>query len=325
MPTDLDLSVVIPLYNEEENIDPCVEELLNVLDRLSERAEVILVDDGSSDLTTVRAFEWTHRDERVKVVQFRKNFGQTAAISAGFRHARGRTVILMDGDQQNDPADIPRMLELRAEGWDVVSGWRKDRKDKLIRRKLPSKVANSLISRATGTDLHDYGCTLKAYDADVASRLHLYGELHRFIPALAATAGASVIELPVNHRARTRGSSKYGISRTLRVLLDLITVKFLTSYMKRPMQFFGRLGLFSFGIGFSTLLWLAGSKIFTGASLANRPLLVLGGILTMLGVEVLCIGLIGEMIMRVYYEGRDRTQYVIRAWTGGGSPDGRSA
>jgi len=307
-----EVSVVIPLYNEEENIDDAVTELLGVLDGLEESAEVILVDDGSRDHTGERALWWHARDPRVGVVQFRRNFGQTAAIDAGFRVARGRVVILMDGDMQNDPADIPRLLEGIDAGYDVVSGWRKNRKDKLLLRKIPSKIANRLISRLTGTELHDYGCTLKAYRAEVVQHLNLYGELHRFIPALASQVGATVLELPVNHRARTRGKSKYGISRTVRVVLDLITVTFLLRYLARPMQYFGRIGLLSAATGGVVTCWLVGEKLFAGAGLANRPLLLLGLFMIGLGMLLLSMGLLGELITRTYHEGRNRSPYVVR-------------
>ena len=311
-----DLTVVVPLYKEEENIDFAVAELLEVLDAMPQSAEVILVDDGSPDATGAMAMAWHERDPRVRVIQFRRNFGQTAAISAGFRHARGQVVVLMDGDQQNDPHDLPRLLAKMDEGYDVVSGWRKDRKDKLLLRKIPSRMANRLISRITGTELHDYGCTLKAYHTDVVQHLHLYGELHRFIPALAGLAGARVAEIPVNHRPRTRGSSKYGISRTVRVLLDLLTVKFLLKYLARPMQFFGLLGLMSFVLGFCSLAGLLIEKAVAGVGLAERPLLILSVLLVILGVQFLSMGLLGELLTRIYHEVGQRPPYVIRRTAG---------
>jgi len=317
------VSVVIPLYNEDENLDDAMVELLRVLDHLDRSAEVILVDDGSRDGTAARARFWQTADPRVGVVYFRRNFGQTAAIDAGFRASRGSIVILMDGDMQNDPADIPKLLEAVAQGYDVVSGWRKDRKDKLLLRKFPSKVANRLISRVTGTDLHDYGCTLKAYDRDIVSHLNLYGELHRFIPALASQVGANVIEIPVNHRPRTRGKSKYGISRTVRVVLDLITVMFLLRYLARPMQYFGRLGLAAMGVGVAVTTWLVAEKLLLGHGLAERPLFVMGLASMGLGVEFVCFGLLGELITRTYHENGNRSPYVVRetqlptAWASG--------
>src|SRR5258708_18333394 len=312
----IDLSVVVPLYNEEENVDAAVEEILGVLDGMPQSAEVILVDDGSRDHTYRLASLWHERDDRVRVIQFRRNFGQTAAIMAGFRYARGNAVVLIDGDQQNDPRDLPRLMETMDEGYDVVSGWRKDRKDKLIMRKIPSRIANKLISRITGVHLHDYGCTLKAYHTDVVRHLNLYGELHRFLPALAGLAGARVAEIPVNHRPRTRGSSKYGISRTVRVLLDLLTVKFLLKYLARPMQFFGLLGLMSFMLGFCSLAGLLIEKAVAGVGLAERPLLVLSVLLVILGVQFLSMGLLGELLTRIYHEVGQRTPYVIRRTAG---------
>jgi glycosyltransferase involved in cell wall biosynthesis len=312
----VDITVVVPLYNEEENIDPAVEELLGVLDGIPETAEVLLVDDGSKDATAERALAWHRRDDRVRVISFRRNFGQTAAIAGGFAHARGEVILLMDGDQQNDPRDIPRILAKMDDGYDVVSGWRKDRKDKLIMRKIPSRIANRLISRITHTELHDYGCTLKAYHRDVAKGINLYGELHRFIPALAGMVGAKVAEIPVNHRPRTRGTSKYGISRTVRVLLDLLTVKFLLKYLARPMQFFGVLGLISLAIGGITLAALIVDKFVNGTPMGNRPLLVLGVLATILGVQFLSMGLLGELLTRVYHEVGNKSPYVIRRTAG---------
>lgn len=310
-PRDLDLTVVVPLYKEEENIDAAVTEILEVLDTMPQRAELILVDDGSPDLTGEMAVRWAQADRRVRVLRFRRNFGQTAAIQAGFDNARGKVVVLMDGDQQNDPRDIPLLLDTMAEGFDVVSGWRKDRQDRQLSRKLPSKVANALISRITGTRLHDYGCTLKAYDADVVEHLHLYGELHRFIPALAGQTGARVAEVPVNHRARIRGSSKYGISRAPRVLLDLITVQFLLRYLAKPMQMFGKWGLLSFAAGLGVVGVLIGEKL-AGHSIGNHPLLIVGVLAAILGALLFCTGLLGELLTRIYHEVGGRDPYVLR-------------
>jgi glycosyltransferase involved in cell wall biosynthesis len=317
----LDLSVVIPVYNEQENIDPALSELMGTLDRMPERAEVILIDDGSKDDSWRRAIEWHQRDARVRVIRFRRNFGQTAAITAGFRHARGTVVVTLDGDQQNDPRDIPALLARMADGYDVVSGWRRNRKDRLLLRKIPSKLANKLISRVTGTRLHDYGCTLKAYHTDVVRHLHLYGELHRFIPALAAMVGAEVTEIPVNHRARTRGSSKYGISRTVRVLLDLMTVKFLSKYVARPMQFFGLPGLFSFLAGLGILAYLFVERVGFGHGVADRPLLAGSLLMTILGVQFISLGLLGELLTRIYFENGNRRPYVIRSTVGFDEPE----
>jgi glycosyltransferase involved in cell wall biosynthesis len=308
----LDLTVVIPLYNEEENVDPAVAELLAVLDGMPQSAEVILVDDGSTDSTGDRALAWHQRDPRVRVVQFRRNFGQTAAISAGFRFARGRAVVPMDGDQQNDPRDLPRLLAPMEEGYDVVSGWRRDRSD----RRLASRLANTMISRITSTPLHDHSCTLKAYHLDVVRQLHLYGEMHRFIPALAGLAGARVAEIPVNHRPRTRGTSKYGVARTMRVVLDLLTVRFLLRYIARPMQFFGLLGLVSLLVGGATLTGLVVYKAVSGAGIAERPLLVLSVLLVIIGVQFISMGLLGELLIRIYHEVGQRPPYAVRRTAG---------
>ena len=307
-----DLSVVIPLYEEEQNIDAVAGELVDVLDKLPLSSEVVLVDDGSLDQTAALARRWCQRDPRFRLIEFRRNFGQTAALSAGFDHARGRVVVAMDGDLQNDPHDIPRLLTKLDEGYDVVSGWRRDRKDPLLLRKLPSAAANRLISWVTGTRLHDYGCTLKAYRRDVICHLRLYGDLHRFIPALSQVVGARVTEVPVNHRARVLGHSKYGISRTFRVMLDLLTVKFLITYFGRPMRLFGSLGFLSMVLGSLTVAWLLADKVLFGQALANRPLLILGTLLLVVGVQFLSLGILGELIIRIYHDSGPRRSYLIR-------------
>lgn len=308
----LDLSVVVPLYDEEENVDPVTRELLDVLDGLELSSEVVLVDDGSRDRTAAQARRWCQLDPRVRLIEFRRNFGQTAALSAGFDHARGRVVVAMDGDQQNDPHDIPRLLAKLDEGYDVVSGWRRDRQDALLLRKVPSAAANRLISSVTGTRLHDYGCTLKAYRRDVVRHLRLYGDQHRFIPALSQVVGARVAELPVNHRPRIRGHSKYGISRTIRVMLDLLTVKFLISYFGRPMRLFGSIGFASMALGSVILLYLLADKVMLGHALADRPMVLLGMLLLVVGIQFLSLGILGELIIRVYHEVGRRRSYLIR-------------
>ena len=312
----LDLSVVIPLYNEEESIDLAVEEVLGVLSGLPLTSELILVNDGSTDATGEKAQAWHEADPRVRVIDFRRNFGQTAGISAGFEHANGRVVVVMDGDRQNDPADIPTLLAALEDGYDVASGWRADRKDKLLMRRLPSQAANALISKVTGLKLHDYGCTLKAYDREVVDRLELFGELHRFIPALALIAGAKVVEIPVNHRAREHGSSKYGISRMPRVVLDLVTVKFLIGYRQKPMQYFGRLSLASLGLagaygGWSGIRALRGAPRRSGSPVA---------VLTMGAAQFASFGLIGEMLTRQYFKDSEQRPYVVRSVSGGTVP-----
>jgi len=303
----LDLSVVIPLYNEEESIDFAVKEVIGVLRELELEWELILVNDGSTDATGTKAVAWFDADPRVRVIEFRRNFGQTAGISAGFEYASGRVVVVMDGDQQNDPADIPALLEALSQGFDVASGWRRDRKDKLIMRRIPSRAANWLISRVTGLKLHDYGCTLKAYDKEVIDHLELFGELHRFIPALALVAGANVIEIPVNHRARERGSSKYGISRLPRVLLDLLTVKFLISYRQKPMQFFGRFALLCIGGAAIRGSW-SGFHRLEGRSRqgdGTTPWLLAS-------LQFASFGIIGEMLTRLYFRETSNPPYVVR-------------
>jgi glycosyltransferase involved in cell wall biosynthesis len=323
----IDLSVVVPLYDEEDNVDPVLSELLGVLDELPLCSEVVLVDDGSKDQTVARATRWHERDPRVHLIEFRRNFGQTAALSAGFENARGRVIVAMDGDQQNDPHDIPRLLAELDRGYDVVSGWRRDRQDALLLRKLPSAVANRLISRVTGTRIHDYGCTLKAYRREVIIHLHLYGDMHRFIPALSQIVGARVTEIPVNHRARVLGHSKYGISRTLRVFLDLLTIKFQLSYFGRPMRLFGSAGLASIALGGTTLCSLLIDKVVRRRPLANRPLLLLGMLLLVAGAQFLSLGILGELVIRFYHESGRRRSYFIRRIDGAddGRPAGRPA
>lgn len=307
----MDVSIVIPVYNEEENIKLLYENLSTVLGALGKSYEVVFVDDGSSDNTMGELELLAEGDNAVRVVSLRRNFGQTAAFAAGFDHARGDVIITMDGDNQNDPADIPMMLE-KAKDFDLVSGWRKDRKDGMILRKIPSRVANWLISTVTGVKLHDYGCSLKAYRHDVIKNLNLYGEMHRFIPAVASWYGISVTEVPVRHHARTRGVSKYGISRILRVVLDLITVKFLQSFSTKPIQFFGPTGLLSGGTGFAILMYLSALKLLTGASIGGRPLLLLGVLLIIVGVQVIGMGLIAEMLARVYHESQKKPIYYVK-------------
>jgi glycosyltransferase involved in cell wall biosynthesis len=306
----VDLSVVIPLYNEEESIDAAVQEVLGILTTLPLNSELILVNDGSSDGTGAKAMAWHRIDPRVHVIEFRRNFGQTAGISAGFDYAAGRVVVVMDGDQQNDPADIATLLAALEDGYDVASGWRADRKDKFISRRLPSTVANLLISRVTGVALHDYGCSLKAYDKEVIEHLELFGELHRFIPALAVISGAKVVEIPVNHRAREHGSSKYGISRMPRVILDLLTVKFLIGYRQKPMQFFGRLALICIGAAGVSALW-SGTRLL-------RRIPLRSGVSTIFAVASLqfaSFGLIGELLTRVYFKDSAHRPYVVRSTT----------
>ena len=307
----MELSVVIPVYNEEENVEPLFREIKGILASLGKSYEIIAVDDGSKD-GTFPVLSRLHRGESsLKVVRLKRNFGQTAALAAGLAHADGDIVVLMDGDLQNDPADIPALLAKLDEGNDLVAGWRYNRRDSFFNRRLPSMVANRLISWMTTVKLHDYGCTLKAMRKDVAKGLRLYGEMHRFIPAIAYERGAQVTELKVNHRPRAHGTSKYGISRTLRVILDLLTVKFLSSYSTRPAHIFGPIGVISGLIGFALALYLTVQKLFYDLDIGSRPLLLLAVLLIFIGFQFVTMGLLGEMLARTYHESQDRPVYVV--------------
>ena len=306
------ISIVIPLYNEEESIPALWEALDKAIAHYGQPAEVIIIDDGSKDRSFALLREIAARDPRFTIIRFRRNFGQTAGFAAGFAQARGEVVITMDADLQNDPMDIPKLMAKMDEGYDIVSGWRKDRQDRFIDRKLPSMMANRLISNVTDVRLHDYGCSLKAYRRDVLQYVHLYGELHRFIPALASQVGGTVAEVPVNHRARQFGRSKYGISRTIRVMLDLITVWFMGTYSTRPIHVFGTLGLASAAMGVLIGLFLTFLKLFFHENIGNRPLLLLAVLLVVIGVQLITMGLLGEMITRTYYESQNKPIYVVR-------------
>jgi glycosyltransferase involved in cell wall biosynthesis len=311
-PAALDISVVVPIYNEDESLVPLIEELHAALRPTGRSYELVLVDDGSSDGSWALMEKLADADEALHLVRFRRNFGQTAAMQAGLDAARGKYIVTIDADLQNDPADIPMMLEKLDEGYDLVAGWRKHRQDAFLNRKLPSMIANRIISAATKVKLHDYGCTLKVMNADVAKELRLYGEMHRFIPAVASWVGARTLELPVNHRARRFGTSKYGIGRTLRVVLDLITVRFIQQYLGRPMQVFGLGGLFCLFLGFVTCAWLAVEKIAFGAHLADRPLLLLGVLLIVVGLQLLSLGLVADVVSRTYFESQGKRPYNVR-------------
>lgn len=308
----LKLSVVLPVFNEEDNITELHNEIAAVLDTIEGQSEVIYVDDGSSDSTLEKLRDLYQNDTRVVVVEFRRNFGQTAAMAAGFEFARGQVVVAMDADRQNDPADIPKLLDKIEEGYDLVSGWRYDRKDGYLLRLLPSRIANKLISWATDVKLHDYGCSLKAFRHDVVKQISLYGEMHRFIPALASAVGVSIAEVKVNHRPRVAGESKYGISRTFRVILDLITVKFLLRFSSKPLQFFGSFGLISGFIGFLICLYLTIEKLFYQVPMSDRPLLLLGILLLFIGLQFITVGLLAELMTRTYHEAQDKPIYIIR-------------
>ena len=311
--TSAQLSIVVPLYNEEDNVDPMLEELWSVLESLGIRYEVICVDDGSTDGTLARLREQASRREMLTVLRLAKNYGQTAALSAGFHRARGEVVVTIDADMQNDPRDIPRLLEVMHEGHDVVSGWRKSRKDGFLLRTFPSRVANRLISRITGVHLHDYGCTLKAYKLDLLGRFELYGQLHRFIPALGAWSGGRVTEIEVNHRARERGTSKYGIGRTVTVLLDLVVVKFLMSYGSHPIRIFGMAGVLSWVAAFGSLAAVIFMKtvLEPPVDMTGNPLLYLALLAALVGVQFLFMGVLAEMQMRTYHEAQGKRPYVI--------------
>ncbi len=308
------VSIVVPLYNEEENIIPLYNALKSTMDSSGNDYEIVFVDDGSTDRTSQLLEELARKDTRIKPLYFRRNFGQTAAFAAGFDHARGDVIVTIDGDMQNDPEDIPRLLSIM-DRYDIVSGWRRKRKDPFLTRRLPSVIANWLISRVTGVKLHDYGCSLKAYKADVVKNIKLYGEMHRFIPAVASWYGVRVTEVETTHHPRLRGGSKYGmgISRIPRVILDLITVKFLQSFSTKPLQAFGPIGLLCGLIGFAICLYLTLLKL-SGESIGGRPLLLLGILLIIVGIQLIGMGLLGEMLVRVYHEGQKKPIYTLRGF-----------
>jgi len=301
----------MPMYNEEENVRPVLDEVFQHVGENFTSYEVIVIDDGSADGTARELEAYQAQNPRLRVIRLRKNFGQTAAMTAGFESAEGEIIVTLDGDRQNHPKDIPTLISRMHEtGADIVSGWRKNRKDNIVRR-FPSMIANWLISRVTGVRLNDYGCTLKAYKRHIIKETHLYGELHRFIPAIASQNGANVEELVVTHRARTHGVSKYGLNRTLKVMLDLLTVKFLLSFGTRPIHVFGTLGVGSLGIGILITIYLAFVRLILVRPIADRPLLLLGVLLILVGLQFLSIGLIGELLVRIYHEGGKK-----KTWAG---------
>ena len=307
----IELTVVIPVYNEESNLEPLYQELSSVLSATPLSYEILAVDDGSSDNSFKKLTEIQHNDSHVRIIRFRRNFGQTAAFSAGFKYARGTIIVPIDADGQNDPADIPRLLAKLNEGYDIVSGWRKERKDNAVTRTLPSRIANWLIGRITGVRLHDYGCTLKAYRAESLKPIRLYGEMHRFIPALARWGGENVAEIVVNHRPRIRGKTKYGLNRIFKVLLDLITIKFLASFSTKPIYIFGGMGglclLGSLLSGGITIYM----KIAQDYSMNRNPLLIVSTMLMTTAVQFVLMGLLAEILVRTYHESQDRPTYVI--------------
>jgi glycosyltransferase involved in cell wall biosynthesis len=308
----LDLSIVVPIFNEEENLEELVVSLTAVMQGYCERYEILLIDDGSTDRSFEIMKELAKRDPHLRLIRFGINYGQTAALSAGFHQANGEIIVTLDADLQNDPADIPKLIEKVEEGYDVASGWRKFRQDKWVTRKVPSIIANKLISYITGLPIRDFGCTLKAYRRDIMRHIELYGEMHRFIPALARWAGASVVEVVVNHHPRRKGQSKYGISRTLRVLLDLFVVKFLMTYSTQPIQIFGGLGLICFFLSVLTLGIVLALRLFAGVDMSGNPLLYASFTGFMLSVMLVLMGLNAEMQARTYHESQRKPIYVIR-------------
>ena len=307
-----DLSVVIPLYNEEPNVAELHRELSAALGAWGRSYELLLIDDGSTDGTFQVLEELQAGDPRVRVVALRRNFGQTAALAAGFAHARGRLIATSDGDLQNDPGDLPTMVGMLEEGHDIVCGWRRARRDPWLTRRVPSNIANWLISRTTGVRLHDYGCSLKVFRGEVVRSLRLYGEMHRFIPAIASEQGVRIAEVVVNHRPRRFGTSKYGLSRTMRVVLDLFTVKFLLSYSTQPIQIFGPPGLLMGAAGLGITAYLGYVRLFAGQAIGDRPLLLLGILLLFAGMQFLTLGLLAELQARTYHESQDKPIYAVR-------------
>jgi glycosyltransferase involved in cell wall biosynthesis len=307
----MDISVVLPVYNEVENLVPLHAELADALKALGRSYEIIYVDDGSRDHSWEILQRIRSEDPHVRVLRFRRNFGQTAAVAAGLERTTGDIVVTLDSDRQNDPNDIGRLIERLEQGYDLVSGWRRDRKDDFVNRRLPSVIANRLIRAITGVHVHDYGCMLKAYRGDVARELRLYGEMHRFIPAIAADLGARVDEIVVNHRPRIAGTSKYGISRVVRVVLDLLTVKFLSVYSTRPIHIFGVWGVILGGLGMLVMTVLGFEKIVLGHALAGRPIVLLAGLLVVTGVQLVTMGLLGEMLARTYHESQGKKTYIV--------------
>jgi len=308
----IDLSIVIPVRNEAASLETLTEEIAHTMTSWGRSYEVIVVDDGSTDDSFQILTRLQRSDPRLRVIRFRRNFGQTAAFAAGFHLARGRIIVTSDGDLQNDPADIPALVDMLDRGHDIACGWRKNRQDKFLSRRVPSMMANWLISKSTGVHLHDYGCSLKAFRAEVVKPLKLYGEMHRFLPAIASEQGVSIAERVVNHRPRQHGESKYGISRTIRVILDLLTVKFLLNYSTRPLQIFGLIGFAMLVPGAAITGWLAFVRLIGAQSIANRPALLFGILLIFSGLQFVTMGLLAELQARTYHESQNKPIYVIR-------------
>ncbi|MEC4805405.1 MAG: glycosyltransferase family 2 protein [Jaaginema sp. PMC 1079.18] len=314
--TILDLSIVVPIYNEIESLPRLIETLTTHLETLNLNYEILCIDDGSRDGSAELLKKYAQTHSCLRGILLRRNYGQTPAMAAGFNHARGKIIITLDGDLQNDPADIPQLLDKINEGYDLVSGWRKNRQDAALTRLLPSKIANWLIGQITGVKVHDYGCTLKAYRAELVADMNLYGELHRFLPALAFIEGARIAELPVRHHARQYGSSKYGLSRTFRVVMDLLTVYFMRKFLTRPMHVFGMLGIITTVLGTILGCYLTYVKFGLDRDIGDRPLLILVAILILTGVQMFSIGLLGELLMRTYHESQNRPIYRVREIVG---------
>lgn len=309
----MNLSLVIPVYNEQDNLPNLFDALYATLNTIQKSWEVILVDDGSRDKSLEVLKEYAQKDpEHIRVISFRRNFGQTAAIAAGLDYSQGEIIILLDADMQNDPADIPMMLAKLDEGYDLVSGWRKNRKDNALTRNFPSMLANSLISRVTGVYLHDYGCTLKAYRRDVLEGFRLYGEMHRFIPVYANSVGANITEVPVRHHPRKFGKTKYGLERTVKVVLDLFTVKFLVSYASKPIYLFGGAGSFLMFVSALIMLYLFVRRVFFLIAISTSPLLQMSAMFFILGFQSILLGLIAEQLVRTYHESQRKPTYTVR-------------
>ena len=308
----LSISVIIPVFNEEKNIIPLYQEIKSVLDGEHMDYEIIFIDDGSRDKSLEILLEYARKDKLLKIISFSRNFGQTAALVSGMDNAKGKIIVFMDGDLQNDPKDIPLLVKKIQDGYDVVSGWRKQRKDAFLNRRLPSLFANRLISLLSGVRLHDYGCTLKAYRSSILKGIKLYGEMHRFIPIYTSWVGAKIIEIPVNHRPRIYGKSKYNLLRTLKVTLDLVTIKFLASYETKPIYIFGGSGIISVLLSFVCLTMLIYNKFVHGISMIQSPLLLLSAILVVIGIQVTLMGLLAEMQIRTYFESLNKPIYIIK-------------
>ncbi|MEM7785828.1 MAG: glycosyltransferase family 2 protein [Planctomycetota bacterium] len=315
------VSVVVPIYNEFKNVELLYHELVDVLESQSRIFELVLVDDGSIDGTTERLKEIAENDDRVKLILFRKNYGQTAALQAGIQNSSGQFIAMLDGDLQNDARDLPMMFDKLDEGYDLVHGWRKNRQDNLVSRKIPSRIANWLVSKVTDFPIHDLGCTLKVIRADVARQLELYGEMHRFIPILAHQLGAKSVEVVTRHRARKFGETKYGLGRVPRVILDLITVNFMLKYFSSPMKLFGKLGIFASMVGSGALAATVWMKLVNGIDMTGNPLLLLGIIAWLLAAQFVSIGLIGEVCARIYYQPNRHTNYQVRDFVNFDTPD----